>query len=135
MHTHNKYTWDTDEQTRLSLVWWRRGSEFPLGEQNRSQKRPDEQTCSCPTSHNPHPHRWPPNVNQLPALPNWGCPPCQKHCRVHTSKREDDVEKRIWIWYWLRLLFFFMFVCLVQWKQRLSSTFTKQEIYTQNKEY
>jgi len=98
-------------------------SELPVWEQNRSNQRPDVETCSCPPSQNTNPYRGPPHIYQLSTLPNRGWPSSQKHCRVHTRKREDDVEEGIRICDWLSLLlFFFLTWLVVQWKQRFVGT-------------
>lgn len=111
----------------ISRPFFWRCSELPLWEQNGSKQWPEEQSCSCPPSHNPDPNRRPTNIDQFPTLTNWSGPPSKKHSWIHTGQGENEMEEGIWIWYWLGLLFFFLlFILVVQWKQRLPWTFIQE---------
>jgi len=105
------------------------GSEFPLWEQNRSNQRPNVEGCSGPAGDNSNPDRRPTNIDQPSTFSNWCRPPSQNHSRIHTRKRENDMEERVWVCDCLRLLFLFLLFCLVvQGQQWLACTLELQVI-------
>ena len=106
--------------------------EFPVGEEDGSNKGPYEQTCGRPLGCNPDPDRWPPDINKLSALTNGGWPASQEHCWVHAGQGEYEVEERVgvchWPWY---ILLIFLFICLAEGKQWLVGTWRLKERHKQ----